>query len=62
MEQFAIQAQHSGAINHVHSFLFPSTAVQFAKEVRFAVTAVAIAWVTVRAMEFAKGYRETNKR
>lgn len=62
MEQFIVQTQHSGAINHVHNFLLPSTAVQFAKEVRFAVTAVAVAWVAVRAMEFAKGCRETNKR
>lgn len=59
MEQFLVQAQHSGTINHAHSFLFPSTAVQFAKEVRLAVTVVALAWVTVKALELVKKKPET---
>ncbi|KAG6014598.1 hypothetical protein E4U54_005054 [Claviceps lovelessii] len=51
MEQFLVQAQHSGTISHAHSFLFPAQAVQLAKEIRLAVTVVAVAWVTVRALD-----------
>ena len=37
-------------MNHVHSFLFPSSAIQLAKELRLTVTIVALAWVTVTAI------------
>ncbi|KAG5917210.1 hypothetical protein E4U61_002913 [Claviceps capensis] len=50
MDQFVVQAQHSGSISLAHSFLFPAHAVQLAKEVRLAVTIVAVAWVTVSAL------------
>ncbi|KAG6076470.1 hypothetical protein E4U16_002040 [Claviceps sp. LM84 group G4] len=50
MDQFVVQAQHSGSISLAHSFLFPAHAVQLAREVRLAVTIVAVAWVTVSAL------------
>lgn len=58
MEHFIVQAQHSGAINHAHSFSFPPTAVHFAKEIRITITIVAVAWVTVKALDLWKRERE----
>lgn len=54
MEQFLVK--HSGEISHAHNFLLPATAAEFAKEVRLAVTVVAFAWVTVKAIDLAKSY------
>jgi hypothetical protein len=51
MEQFSVAAQHSGAINHVHTFLFPPSTVQALREVRLAVTVIAVAFVTVKALQ-----------
>ena len=50
MEQLFLNSQHSGSMNHVHSFLFPTSAIQLAKELRLTVTIVALAWVTVTAI------------
>jgi hypothetical protein len=51
MEQFFVATKHSGAIEHVHSFLFPPSAVAGLREIRLTVTALALAWVTVKAMQ-----------
>ncbi|KAL6856617.1 hypothetical protein J3F83DRAFT_752203 [Trichoderma novae-zelandiae] len=51
MEHFILQAQHSGAINHVHSFSLPQSAAQLAREVRITVAIVAFAWVAVTAIK-----------
>ncbi|KAK1255746.1 hypothetical protein MKX07_008005 [Trichoderma sp. CBMAI-0711] len=50
MEQFILQAQHSGAINHAHTFLLPQSTAQLAREVRITVAIVAFAWVAVTAI------------
>ncbi|KAG6040805.1 hypothetical protein E4U41_007022 [Claviceps citrina] len=55
MEQFLVQAQHSGTISHAHSFVLPTQAVQLAREVRLAVTIVAVAWVAVRTLDAWRG-------
>lgn len=61
MEQFLLQAQHSGTINHAHTFLFPPGAAQFAREIRLAVTVVAVAWVTVKAFDLIQR-KQTNSK
>jgi hypothetical protein len=47
MENFPLVAQHSGAINHLHSFHFNSSVVDVLKEIRLGVTIVVAGWVTV---------------
>ncbi|KAH6607115.1 hypothetical protein Trco_003428 [Trichoderma cornu-damae] len=51
MEQFLLQAQHSGTISHSHTFLLPQSATQLARELRITVSIVAFAWVAVTAMK-----------
>lgn len=51
MEQFLLQAEHSGAISHAHTFLLPQSATQLAREVRITVAIVAFAWVAVTAIK-----------
>lgn len=55
MEQFAVAAQHSGAIDHVHSFHFSSSAVDIAKEIRLGVTVIVVGWVAVAAIRNVRG-------
>lgn len=50
MEQFALAAAHSGSIHHVHSFVVPPATAQALRELRLAVTALALAWVAVTAV------------
>lgn len=47
MESLTFSAQHSGAINHLHSFQLNSSVVDALREVRFAVTVVVAGWVAV---------------
>jgi alpha-D-ribose 1-methylphosphonate 5-triphosphate synthase subunit PhnH len=47
---FALNAAHSGAINHAHSFHFNSSVVDAFKEVRFAVTIVVVGWIAVTSI------------
>lgn len=51
MEQFAVAAQHSGTINHIHSFHFSCSAVDVAKEVRNIVTIAIVGWVAVTTIQ-----------
>ncbi|KAF3065499.1 hypothetical protein CFAM422_009804 [Trichoderma lentiforme] len=51
MEQFLLSAQHSGAINHAHTFFLPQSAAELAREVRITVAIVACAWVAVTAIK-----------
>jgi len=43
----AVTAQHSGAINHIHSFHFSSSALDLAREARNIVAVVVVGWVAV---------------
>lgn len=49
MESFALAAEHSGAIHHVHTVTIGAGAgaVGLAREVRIAVTVVVVGWVVV---------------
>lgn len=47
MESFALAAEHSGAINHVHTVVISPAVVGIAKELRLAVTVVVAGWVVV---------------
>lgn len=55
MEQFAVAAQHCGAINHVHSFHFSASAVDVAKEVRTIVTIAVAGWIAVTTIQAIRG-------
>ena len=55
MEQFALNAQHSGAINHIHSFHFNSSVVDAFKEVRLAVTVIVVGWVAITTVRSIAG-------
>merc|ERR1712000_503702 len=50
MEQFLLSAQHSGTINHVHSFHLPTAAPSILKEIRITVAILSLAWVTVEVI------------
>jgi hypothetical protein len=45
-----LNAQHSGAIDHAHSFHFNPSVVDALKELRFAVTIVVVGWITVTSI------------
>jgi hypothetical protein len=45
-----LNAQHSGAIDHAHSFHFNTSVVDALKEVRFAVTIIVLGWITVTSI------------
>lgn len=47
MESFALAADHSGAINHVHTITLGPAAVGLAREIRIAVTVMVAGWVVV---------------
>lgn len=47
MESFALAAEHSGAISHVHTIAIGPAAVGVAREIRIAVTVVVAGWVVV---------------
>lgn len=50
MEQFALSASHSGAINHIHSFHFNSSVVDVAKEARYIAAILVGGWVLVTSL------------
>lgn len=47
MESFALAAEHSGVIRHVHDVQFGPSAVGAMRELRIAVTVVVVGWVAV---------------
>ncbi|KAK2600725.1 hypothetical protein N8I77_010237 [Diaporthe amygdali] len=47
MESFALAAEHSGAINHVHTLTIGPSVVGVARELRLAVTVAVVGWVAV---------------
>ena len=47
---FVLNAQHSGAINHLHSFQFSSSVVDVFREVRLGVTIVVVGWIAVASI------------
>ena len=47
---FVLNAQHTGALNHAHSFHFNSSVVDVFKEVRLGVTIIVVGWVTVETI------------
>ena len=47
MDTFGLNAQHSGAINHLHSFTFNSSVVDAVREIRLGVTILVAGWITV---------------
>lgn len=50
MESFALSAQHSGALNHHHTFAFNASVVDVLKEVRLTVTIVVAGVVAIAAL------------
>lgn len=55
MENIALNAQHSGAVNHIHSFQFNSSVVDALKEVRLGITVLVVGWVTVVGIRGLQG-------
>lgn len=47
MESFALAAEHSGAISHIHTVSISPSVVGIARELRLAVTVVVAGWVVV---------------
>lgn len=47
MESFALAAEHSGAINHIHTLTISPSIVGVARELRLAVTVAVMGWVAV---------------
>lgn len=64
MESFALAAEHSGAINHVHTVVISPAAAGVARELRLAVTVVVAGWVIVTGIKAfsAAGSRDTSRR
>lgn len=65
MESFALAAEHSGAINHIHTISISPAVVGVARELRLAVTVAVAGWVAVagiRALAAAAGSREPARR
>jgi hypothetical protein len=51
MENFLLNAVHSGAINHHHTFSFNPSVVEAFKEVRLAVSIVVVGWIATTALK-----------
>lgn len=51
MESFALAAEHSGAINHIHTITISPSVVGIAREVRLMITAVVVGWVCVTGIQ-----------
>lgn len=47
MESFALAAEHSGVIQHIHTLTISPAAVGVARELRLAVTVAIAGWVAV---------------
>lgn len=47
MESFALAADHTGAINHIHTINLGASSVTVAREVRLAITVIVVGWVAV---------------
>lgn len=47
MESFALAAEHSGAINHIHTINFSRSVTSAMREVRIALTVIVVGWVAV---------------
>lgn len=62
MEHFALAAEHSGAITHIHSFTFSQSAVDIAKEARNIVSIVVIGWITMRLIQLSLDSKNSNSR
>ncbi|KAI7773642.1 hypothetical protein LA080_010221 [Diaporthe eres] len=64
MESFALAAEHSGAINHIHTVSISPAVVGVARELRLAVTVAVAGWVAVASIRAlaAGGSRESARR
>lgn len=64
MESFALAAEHSGAINHIHTVVISPAVTGVARELRLAVTVVVAGWVIVTGIRAfsATGSRESSRR
>lgn len=47
MESFAVAAEHSGAIRHLHTIELSTSFARTAREVRIAITIIVVGWVAV---------------
>jgi hypothetical protein len=54
MESFALSAQHSGAINHIHSLHFSQSAVELVREARILAAVLVFGWVAVTSIRAVK--------
>lgn len=61
MEQFALAAQHSGAITHNHCFHFNPSTVAIAKEARQIVAIIVVGWVAVETVRNLRLLRDSFK-
>ena len=55
MESFALAAEHSGAINHIHTITISPAICGVARELRIAVTVVVTGWVIVTGIRGLAG-------
>lgn len=64
MESFALAAEHSGAINHIHTVTISPAIVGVARELRLAVTVAVAGWVVVAGLKTltAAGSRQSGDR
>lgn len=64
MESFALAAEHSGAINHIHTVTISPAIVGVARELRLAVTVAVAGWVVVAGIKAftAASSRESGRR
>lgn len=59
MESWPFNAQHTGAINHAHSFHFDDTVLSVFKEVRLVVTIAVIGWIAVTGIRTLPALQST---
>lgn len=64
MESFALAAEHSGAIKHIHTLTVSPAIIGVARELRLAVTVAVAGWVIVTGIRelAAAGSRESVRR
>lgn len=60
MESFALAADHTGAINHIHTINVSPAVVGLVRELRLAMTVIVAGWVVVTGIRGLLGRESRN--
>ena len=50
-----VTSEHSGAVEHIHSFRFDSSTVEIFRQVRLSITVLVFGWIVVTSIQALRG-------